>query len=403
MVHFISSTPNSYYFNVRWAVLGFVWDVFESTTEAIGDAGEVRCSYQLGKGRPALAKLSSYKAIFIAACVALVVTIIFLSLSNVLPSWLTTDETIQSMLSDLFPLIALGNITMNMGMVCWALVGAQGRYRLATTVAMACSFFITIPLAAIFTIWLKVDLQGLTFSVVVGYTITAMILSIIVLMSDWESLSQKIQDRVAVEDESDADDDSDDDSASSSSSSSGDQRQHPHASSIGGGLFELPPSKGRVMMQDRLHHFGSHYCLHLHSHTGFPGVLVAPPHTPSPPKDTYARRLTMPCEGAAQRETQYQKYRTASLPRLLVISDSLPGTPTGSESPNEHDSSCFTPTRGHMNIPQYTVMPTRNQVNSSAKIHATGSSAVGGLLPFLPTPPTSPNDVTHLHATQNSN
>ena len=144
--------------------LGFVWDVFESTTEAIGDAGEVRVSYQLGKGRPALARLSSYKSMFLASTLALIVTSAFLAMSNVLPTWLTSDETIQGMLTELFPLVALGNITMNIGMVCWALIGAQGRYRLATSIATACSLLITLPIGAVTTVSMRINLQGLTFA-----------------------------------------------------------------------------------------------------------------------------------------------------------------------------------------------------------------------------------------------
>ena len=28
-----------------WAMLCYVWDIFEATTEGIGDAAEVRCAY----------------------------------------------------------------------------------------------------------------------------------------------------------------------------------------------------------------------------------------------------------------------------------------------------------------------------------------------------------------------
>lgn len=137
-------------------------------SEAIGDAGEVRVAYQLGKGRPALARLAAYKSILLGFSMAVVFTTLFMSLRGVLPSWLSRDPTIQAMLAELFPLVALGNLTMNMGMVAWALVGAQGRYRLATSIATACSLIITVPLGAIVTIHMRIDLQGLTFAVVVG-------------------------------------------------------------------------------------------------------------------------------------------------------------------------------------------------------------------------------------------
>ena len=98
-----------------WAILGFIWNVFESTTEAIGDAAEVRCAYQLGKGRPEMAKLSAYKSMLLSIVVALIITTVFLCLDDHLPAWLTTQETIQNMLAELFPLMGLGNLTMTVG------------------------------------------------------------------------------------------------------------------------------------------------------------------------------------------------------------------------------------------------------------------------------------------------
>ena len=185
-----------------WAILGYVWEFFESTTEAIGDASELRVAHHLGNGQPDMAKLSAYKSMLLAAIVTGLSSVLLMSLVDQLPPLMTYDTTIQGMLVQLFPLVALGNVTMSMGMVCWAIVGAQGRYRLSTTIATSCAFFITIPIGATLTIWMRIDLQGLTFAVVVGYTITAMILSLVVLTSDWKALSTTIKQIVDDLDES---------------------------------------------------------------------------------------------------------------------------------------------------------------------------------------------------------
>mmetsp|Transcript_6080 Transcript_6080/g.10279 ORF Transcript_6080/g.10279 Transcript_6080/m.10279 type:complete len:729 (+) Transcript_6080:45-2231(+) len=189
-----------------WAILGYVWDVFESTTGSLGSAGEIRCSYQLGQGKSHLAKLSSYKSMFLALVMSVLSTSIFLSLSTVLPAFLTSDETIQDMLIVLFPLVGLGNVMMSVGMVCWSLVGAQLRYRQATAIATATSVGITLPLGVIFTVVLNYDLKGLTFSVVVGYIMTAMILTSMLLISDWEKLSETIREKMVDKDEEEAED-----------------------------------------------------------------------------------------------------------------------------------------------------------------------------------------------------
>ena len=81
--------------------------------------------------------------------------------------------------------------------MCWALIGAQARYQLATSINLATSLLITIPLGAIMTVGLKIDLQGLTFSIVMGYVACAWIMVIVILVSDWGALSNEIRERVA--------------------------------------------------------------------------------------------------------------------------------------------------------------------------------------------------------------
>jgi hypothetical protein len=59
---------------------------------------------------------------------------------------------------------------------------------------------ITIPLGAIMTVLLNIDLQGLTFSIVMGYVACAWIMVIVILISDWDALSKQIRERVAAGD-----------------------------------------------------------------------------------------------------------------------------------------------------------------------------------------------------------
>eukprot|EP00578_Thalassiosira_sp_NH16_P009081 CAMPEP_0181115382 /NCGR_PEP_ID=MMETSP1071-20121207/21402_1 /TAXON_ID=35127 /ORGANISM="Thalassiosira sp., Strain NH16" /LENGTH=743 /DNA_ID=CAMNT_0023199585 /DNA_START=430 /DNA_END=2661 /DNA_ORIENTATION=- len=340
-----------------WAILGFVWDVFESTTEAIGDAGEVRCAYQLGKGRSEMAKLSAYKSMFLATLLSLAVTAIFLGVSSFLPGWLTHDETIQSMLAELFPLIALGNITMNMGMVCWALVGAQGRYRLATSIAIGCSIFITVPIAAIVTLWLRIDLQGLTFAVVIGYTVTAMLLSTSLLMSDWDGLAEKIQEKVAAEEESDSDDDSDDGSSSSDS----------EKSATGYDTHQESPKLSSYIKV---------------SSTPVEGYSEVLPNSPGGTQDV---KQTSPSP------QEFLPHRSGSPPYLPGTSrprspPALSGPVTGNKSP----SSPRSPTR-RPRVASGSITPDRKQAKSLAKLRSLGTQHAELSLPNTPGPPKAPS------------
>jgi len=209
---------------VSWAILGTVWECFEAATEGIGDAGEVRVAYHLGKGNPEMAKISAYKSLLIGTVFDLLITSIFLVMGEDMPIWFTKDPTIQQMIADLIPLIALGNVTMSFGMFCWALIGAQNRYRLATLINLVCSWGITMPLAALFTYKFNWNLKGLTAAIVIGYAVAGMIMSYVILRSDWKRLSQIIVEinKITGEVDSSDSDSNEEDSVSSKSSSDSD-------------------------------------------------------------------------------------------------------------------------------------------------------------------------------------
>jgi len=155
-----------------WGLLGTLWDALELVTEAVADAAEVRTAYLLGAGQPAQAKLSSYKSIYLAIfCALFISSVLFIGGEDV-PTWLTSDPTLQRMTAELMPLFGIGNIALTIGTMSWTLVGCQNRYALSTAVGFAGSWFVTIPLAAILTIGLDMDLQGQTAAVVIGYMVS---------------------------------------------------------------------------------------------------------------------------------------------------------------------------------------------------------------------------------------
>jgi hypothetical protein len=49
------------------------------------------------------------------------------------------DATLQAMLAELVPFVGMANLTMTFGMQCWSLIGAQGKYKLATWISFLSS------------------------------------------------------------------------------------------------------------------------------------------------------------------------------------------------------------------------------------------------------------------------
>mmetsp|Transcript_50335 Transcript_50335/g.58756 ORF Transcript_50335/g.58756 Transcript_50335/m.58756 type:complete len:816 (+) Transcript_50335:154-2601(+) len=176
-----------------WAILGGVWEVFEACTYGIGGAAELRCALHLGNNDPNMAKLSAYKSIFMGMIIGVSITCILYSVADYLPAFFTYDETLQAMLRDTIPFIGVGNIALTFGMMCWSLVGAQGRYSLGTKLYFITSWGFTMPVAAVLTYVYNIDLQGMVAAVVVGYVFEGTVLSYVLLCTDWIKVSAKIQ------------------------------------------------------------------------------------------------------------------------------------------------------------------------------------------------------------------
>jgi Na+-driven multidrug efflux pump len=184
-----------------WGLIGTVWSTFESLTNGIGNGGEVRCAYHLGAGNPAMARVSAYKSILLGVVASCFFTSILFIVGEDMAVWLTPDPTLQHMIAELLPLLGIGNVALTAGTVAWALVGSQGRYRLATLIAFIFSWGVTMPMSATFTFVAKFNLQGITAAVVMGYSVTGTALIYILLRSDWERLSQCAMDLNDFEDE----------------------------------------------------------------------------------------------------------------------------------------------------------------------------------------------------------
>jgi MatE len=199
-----------------WGLLGTLWDALELVTEAVADAGEVRTAFLLGAGRPAQAKLSSFKSMYLGVAVSVFITSCMFIAGEDIPTWLTNDPTLQRMTAELIPLFGIGNIALSIGNMSWTLVGAQGRFRLSTSVGLSGAWLVTIPLAAVLTIVYNMDLQGQTAAIVIGYMASGTVNTYILIQSDWPKLSRRViaQAGGMIDDK--------DDSSSSSSSDSDD-------------------------------------------------------------------------------------------------------------------------------------------------------------------------------------
>lgn len=139
-----------------------------------------------------LAKASAYKGMYLAVVISVYGTAVLFLMSGHLPGWLTPDPTLQHMIFEALPLIGFGQILMSVGMVCWNILGAQGRVRLATLIEFISSWILVIPMASVLVFVYNYNLMGMVGPLVLGYTIGCVVIIYILFTSDWTELSDKV-------------------------------------------------------------------------------------------------------------------------------------------------------------------------------------------------------------------
>lgn len=153
----------------------------------------------MGAGQVGIAKMVGEKSIYFGLVIAVFQTGFFFVIAEYLPGWLTPDPTLQNLLFEMFPLIGFGQILMVAGMEAWAVIGAQGRVRMATVIEFIVSWFVAVPLSAIFVYGFNLNLESMVAALTIAYTVGANVYLYILFKSDWESLSAIVVARNAAE------------------------------------------------------------------------------------------------------------------------------------------------------------------------------------------------------------
>jgi len=180
-----------------WGLVGKLWDFADNIVIAVSDASKVRCAQLLGSGLPEQAKYSSEKSLFIGVVVSIVLSVSLGALRSVIPRWLTNDFTLQRLLGDTIPLVCLAVATLSFGSICWSILCAQGRSHLATAVTGFGSLVVALPLASLSNFCFNLNLQGLIASLIMGYATSGFCNSVLMLTSNWTSISRKVRKRTS--------------------------------------------------------------------------------------------------------------------------------------------------------------------------------------------------------------
>ncbi|CAB9507054.1 Mate efflux family protein [Seminavis robusta] len=177
-----------------WCILGVLWEALTSWLEGMACVVSLRCEALMLLGRHEHALQSSIKATvgLIALPAVLLALALFAIPEGVLATWITRDETLQSLLTDLLPLLEIGLVVTAIGYVTWALMNVQGRNHVAAFVAWLATWFVAIPLATTFSVHLLLDLQGQTVSFILGSLLMGAIQCCLFVTFQWDESAKDI-------------------------------------------------------------------------------------------------------------------------------------------------------------------------------------------------------------------
>ena len=177
-----------------WAILGVtVWEVLTALTEGLGEAASIRLAFSFGSGRPDVAQTLSRKVLYLALVQGVLVTALLYLFGRLIAAGLSAEPVLQHLLYNALPLLGLANIALNLSQAGWSVVGAQGRFRLATLLVWTCTWCVAIPMALVAVFGFELDdVSALAGSLAVGYASASSALTYVVLRSDWMRISQSL-------------------------------------------------------------------------------------------------------------------------------------------------------------------------------------------------------------------
>eukprot|EP00536_Pseudo-nitzschia_multiseries_P014004 jgi/Psemu1/291187/fgenesh1_pg.644_\ len=172
-----------------WGLLGVIWEELEEIVTAIAEGCVIRCTVCLGLGDVPTAKLVAYKSLWICFVWGVAVTTVFVLFANEIPGLLTNDEVLQAMVAKNIPMMSVANTLSGLGIMADQILSAQNRVVLQTQLGVAATIFVTLPLGAISSLVFRLDLEGLTGAISIGFAVFSAMAMHAVILSDWKAIS----------------------------------------------------------------------------------------------------------------------------------------------------------------------------------------------------------------------
>ncbi|RKP26369.1 mate-domain-containing protein [Syncephalis pseudoplumigaleata] len=171
-------------------------DLPGSVTAGIAVATSNRVGNYLGAGRAMLARVSSWTALAITVSLACFYAVCIVLFRNRIGAIYSNDQKVVDLAGELLPIGALFHIFVAVALICDGILRGQGRQSYGAGIRVVTFYVIGIPLAALLTLYGKLQLAGLWLAFLGAMLLTAILEITLIAKTDWPQLSIASQRRV---------------------------------------------------------------------------------------------------------------------------------------------------------------------------------------------------------------
>ncbi|KAM3706270.1 hypothetical protein ACJW31_03G141200 [Castanea mollissima] len=170
------------------------WTIMEAL--GMNAAISVRVSNELGASHPRTAKFSLVVAVVTSFLIGVIISIILILSRNVYPSLFSSDASVETLVKELTPVLALCIIVNNVQPVLSGVAIGAGWQGIVAYVNIACYYVFGIPLGLILGYKLDWGVTGIWYGMMIGTIVQTGVLFIIVYRTNWNKEASIAEDRI---------------------------------------------------------------------------------------------------------------------------------------------------------------------------------------------------------------
>lgn len=176
-----------------WVLLSYVWDIVGIAPDSFGSASSCQVAKLLGKADKELARLVSWESLKFGTAISFVCSAFLFIFRKYFVWCFSLDETIERMLYELIPYIALCQPFFTFGWTAMELNDALHLFKRAMVSNALVTCFIVLPLGYFYTYVMHYNLEGIASAQCIGYTVGGVINIIFFASVDWNKAVEKAQ------------------------------------------------------------------------------------------------------------------------------------------------------------------------------------------------------------------